>query len=109
MTTYTTTIATHQTAGVTAVDEIDIDADVGYVEVLARVNASGIQYPIYFCVDGVGGPAGDGVPTVNGKDTYVVPALAGAAVRVRSRKTSSTVVKLISSGAQAYSVTGFND
>lgn len=109
MATYVATIATHQTTGVTAVDEIDLAADAGYVEVLARVNSSGIQYPIYFCVDGVGGPGSDGVPTVGGVDTFVVPALAGAAVRVRSRKTSATVVKVISSGAQAYTVTAVND
>lgn len=109
MATYACAIATHQTAG-TGVDEIDLAADAGYVEVLARANPTpASQAPIFFCVDGQGGPAGDGVPTVGGVDTFVVPAAVGAAVRVRSRKTSATVVKLISTSGQPYSVTAVND
>lgn len=109
MATYTAALATHQTAG-TAVDEIDLAGDFGYVEVLARANPTpASQAPIYFTVDNTGGPAGDGVPTIAGKDTYVVPATVGASVRVRSRLTSATVVKLITTTGQPYSVTGVND
>lgn len=108
MTTYTAPLATHQTAG-TGVDEIDLSADFGYVEVIARANPGGTQYPIYVCVDGVGGPAGDGVPTVAGKDTYLVTATVGGKARIRSRSTTATVVKLISTSGQPYSVIGVND
>lgn len=107
MATYSCAIATHQTAA-SGVDEIDLAADAGYVEVLARAN-TGAQAPIYFCVDGVGGPAGDGVPTIAGKDTFVVPATVGAAVRVKSRSQQATVVKLITTSGQPYSVTAIND
>lgn len=108
MAVYTANIATHQTAG-SAVDEIDLAADFGYVEVVERVNPGGTQYPIYVCVDGIGGPAGDGIPTIAGADTYVVPAGIGAKVRVRSRSTAATKVKLITTSGQPYSVIGVND
>lgn len=103
---YTAALSTHQTTSATAFDDtVTLDSDFSYVEVMNR-DGAGL---IYFCVDDQGGPAGDGVPTVGGKDTYVVPASLGAALRVPSRVHGSCKVRLKTSVAVAYSVTGVTD
>jgi hypothetical protein len=54
---------------------------------------------IFFTVDG-------STPTVNGANTYRVPASGGAYMDVEVLTGSATVVKLISSGTPVYSVEG---
>ncbi|MGH3441992.1 MAG: hypothetical protein ACRDUY_08095 [Nitriliruptorales bacterium] len=72
-------------------------------------NVSGAA-AIYFCVNGLGGPSADGVPTVAGDDCFVAAGAAGAEVTVSSGKVDSddadTVVKLISSGTPTVAVEG---
>lgn len=93
---YTVNTAKHATVAVAGTDEtVNFSGNVQSVEVMCRDGAA----EIYFTIDGT-------TPTVGGDDTYVVPASAGAALRVGSPP-GTDVVKLISSGTPAYSVTGY--
>lgn len=96
---YTAKTAVHKTLSAATVDTVTLDGAQA-VEVVNR----GSTDSIYFCIDGRGGPSADGVPTVGGNDTDVVPP--GQVLSVRSDKEGVTVVKLISTGAMSYSVKG---
>jgi hypothetical protein len=87
--------STHQTLTGATVDTVNLPSDFQSVEVLNRDSTS----TIYFTVDGT-------TPTVAGDGTLVV--LPGAALSQAVSGAGNTVVKLISSGAAAYSVTGLN-
>lgn len=102
MASYTTTKSTHQTTVADTVDTVTLGGDFRQVEVVNRDGADAL----YFTVDELGGPSSDGVPTVAGNNTYVVPASKGAALKVTSYKRGTTVVKLISAVATAYTVQG---
>lgn len=95
MTTATVAVAKHLTLAASVVDSITFSGNPKTVEVCNRDGAAAI----YFTVDG-------SVPTVGGDDCFVVAAAAGAALSVDASATAATVVKLISSGTPAYSVTG---
>lgn len=89
MATKTPTLSVHATLSISTVDTCTFQGgDPAEVEVLNR----GTTDPIYFTVGGA-------TPTVAGDDTYVV--LPGQGLVVDG----SGVVKLISAGAMAYSVT----
>jgi hypothetical protein len=105
MASYSVNLAKHATSSAATVDTVTLALDFPYVEV---VNVSGTD-AIYVCVDGVGGPAGDGVPTVAGNDTYVVAKGIGASLRVPSPTKAGSVVKLISTLATGYAVQGVAD
>jgi hypothetical protein len=98
MANYTAPRAVHNTLTAATVDTITLSSQYNRVEILNR-SASG---DIFITVDG-------STPTVGGNDTYVVPAT-GVGTFVNPNWTNeppiSTVVKLISSGTPAYSVTG---
>lgn len=94
MASYTGASSQHQTLAASTVDTVTLTADFNAVEVLNR----GTSGDIYFTVDGVT------VPTVGGAGTYVVQP--GMSLIVDPATSANTVVKLISSGTPAYSVTG---
>lgn len=75
-------------------DTVTLTVDWPQVEVLNRNGAA----EIYFTVDGA-------VPTVGGDNTYVVPSAVASQV-VGSPASGRTVVRLISSGAASYTVSG---
>lgn len=97
MANYTATLSTSQTAASGVADQVTFDSDVGAVEVLNRDGAGEIN----FTLDG-------SAPTIGAANTYVVPAIAGAALKVDSTElaAAATVVKLIASVATKYTVTG---
>lgn len=67
--------AYHSTLTAAAVDVIRLSGVFQGVEILIRGNPAGTP-EVYATLDGLGGPAGDGVPTVGGADCYVItPAL----------------------------------
>lgn len=79
------------------VDTVTFTRDPDSVVDEVRVtNVSGTA-SIYFTTDGT-------APTVGGKATRWLPAVAGANRTVRLQEPASTVVKLISSGTPTYSV-----
>lgn len=78
-----------------SVDTVTFGRDCDAVEVTAVNGAAAI----YFTVDG-------STPTVGGKGTFEVLALAGWVTQVDVPTAGNTVVKLISSGAASYSVVG---
>lgn len=90
----TVAVAKHLTLAASTVDAITFSSNPKTVEVCNRDGAAAI----YFTVNGVD-------PTVGGDDCFVVAAAAGAALAVDAPTTTATVVKLISSGTPAYSVT----
>lgn len=103
MASYTVTKSKPATTVGGTVDTITFARDYPAVEV---VNVDGAD-EIYFTVDGVGGPRKDGVPTVGGEDTELVPASVGAALMVLSSSSAGgTVVRLISATATEYFVRG---
>lgn len=91
----TVATAKHLTLAASTVDSITFSVNPKTVEVLNRDGAAAI----FFTVDG-------STPTVGGDDCFAVPAAAGAALAVDAPSTTGTVVKLISAGTPAYSVTG---
>lgn len=93
MATYSGARSQHQTLTANTVDTVTLNADFDEVEVLNRDTTS----LIYFTADG-------STPTVSGAGTYVVPA--GGSLKVAVPTSGNSVVKLISAGAAAYSVTG---
>lgn len=84
----------HGTLTADTVASVDLGVDVGEVDVC---NVDGAA-AIYFRVDGTN-------PTVAGNDSYVIPAALGASARVPVTSDGNTVVKLISVGTPAYSIT----
>lgn len=90
-------IGTHNhVLGAAVEDVVTFDRDCDTVEV---VNLDGIA-AIYFSVD-------DSVAAVAGNNTYVIPAVVGAALIVDVRASpGDTKVRLISAGAPSYSVMG---
>lgn len=78
------------------VDTVTFARDCEQVEVMKTDSGTA---SIYFTVDG-------SVPTVSGKNTYRVPGLQGAALKVTVTGAGNTVVTLISSGTPTYDVTG---
>lgn len=84
----------HATLVAATVDTVNLSRESALLEVLNR-NGAG---ELYFTTDG-------STPTVAGAETKVVPAQAGASLVLR-RPVGATVVKLISSAAVSYSVTG---
>lgn len=95
MATYSVAVAKHATLSAATVDTVTITETTTAVEVVNRSSSD----TIYFTVNGT-------VPTSAGDDTFVVPP--GGNLRVRSKGTGRSV-KLISSGAAAYSVTGIQE
>jgi hypothetical protein len=89
---YTANSVTHQTLAAATVDTVTLALDFNQVEVLNRGTTD-----IYFTADGT-------TPTVGGNDCQIV--LAGGGVKVDVPTAGATVVKLISSGTPAYTVTG---
>ena len=95
MASYEEATSKHATLVASTVDTVTLTGTDYYsVEVLHR--SSSVTDPIYFTVDG-------STPTVAGDDTYVV--MPGGWKTVRSKE-NIDVVKLISAGTPAYSVTG---
>lgn len=95
MATYSEALSKHATLTATTVDTVTLTGTDYYsVEVVHR--SGSLTTPIYFTVDG-------STPTVEGDDTYVV--MPGGWKTVKSR-VNVDVIKLISAGAVAYSVTG---
>lgn len=91
--------ARHVTLEADTVETVTLDGQYAEVEVLVRANAA----EVYFTIDG-------DVPTVEGDDTFVVPAVVAAReVGTGSRPShpgqSVTTVKLISSGTPDVTVT----
>jgi hypothetical protein len=93
MASYTATSAKHATLGASTVDTVTLGSDCNNVEVYNRA----ATVDIYFTVNGA-------TPTVAGDNTYAVGP--GTALLVSVPTSGATVVKLISTGANAYSVTG---
>lgn len=93
MTSYTVSTAKHATLAAGVVDTVTLGQDFNNVEVANHGAAA-----IYFTTEGA-------TPTVAGDNTYQVAP--GGALVVQPASGGNTVVKLISSGATAYSVTGF--
>lgn len=83
----------HQTLATNTADTVTLDSDYDNVEVLNRATSG----DIYFRVDGT-------APTVGGAGSFIVTP--GQALQVSVGSAGNTVVKLISSAATAYSVSG---
>lgn len=96
MATSTVTTAKHATLSASTVDTVTFSDNVQAIEV---VNRSG-SAEIFFRLDGTS-------PTVAGDECYVLPAAAGAALRLGSQGEGTDQVKLISSGTPTYSVIGY--
>lgn len=94
MATHSVALAKHATLSASTVDTITLTNDFQTVEVVHRTSTA--ADPIYFTVDG-------STPTVGGDNTYVVMPGGWKSVRAWA---NSDVVKLISAGTPAYSVTG---
>jgi hypothetical protein len=88
--------ARHVTLTANAVTTFTLTDNSSAFEVL---NRNGLA-EIYVGYDGTAAPAD---PTVAGNDLDVVPAAAGAAIRVRRTGTAAIVVKVISAAATAVS------
>lgn len=90
-----TKFSTHQTLVANAIDTVTFATDYQFVEVLNR-DATNL---IYFTADGSAPAiAADGTDVVSPGDSLKVPA------SVDTNTPNSTVVKLISAGAAAYSI-----
>lgn len=106
MANYSAAMAVHESLTANEVDCVTLtDAGTGYgltepaVTVVNRTGAA----DIYFTVNTTGEPQDD--PTVAGDDTYVVPAaISSVSVPASLGVNGSVSVKLISTGAEAYSV-----
>jgi hypothetical protein len=92
MASYTANAIKHPTLTASTVDTVTLGSDFNRVEVLNRGASD-----IYFTAD-------KSTPTVGGDDCFI--ALAGGGLQVDVPTAGSTTVKLISSGAPAYTVTG---
>ena len=102
MATYTAHIATHQTLTASTVDTVTLDAYGRYIEIVHRGSATN---PIYFCVG-----RSAATPTVAGADTLVVLSTKPTVVPWPVDSPASTAqVKLISAGAEPYSVQVLQD
>lgn len=104
---YTTTVSVHETLTATVVDVVTLTQVSGGSGMsspgLTVVNRTGSD-AIYFTLSAIGTWPED--PTIGGKNTFVVPA-AITSVRVPLNPGSignPAVVKLISAGAETYSV-----
>lgn len=84
----------HLTLVADTVARVDLPANAGRIEVVNRDGAA----EVYFTVNGA-------APTVEGDDTFVLPAAIGSVEVSRPRTTSAAVVKLISAGTPKVSVT----
>lgn len=93
MASYTALFAKHATLTAATVDTVTFGREAESIEVQNRGASD-----IYFRTDG-------GTPTVGGDDTYVVVPSTVRKVPNGGLSDASTVVKLISSGAIAYSAT----
>lgn len=104
MATYSVSVAKHQTLGVATVDDVSFNVYGKYLQVLHRGSATN---PIYFTVGG--SAATTATPSSTGDNVYVVTA--GAPITVAWPFTAGTTacVKLISAGAEPYSVQVIND
>lgn len=94
--------AIHGTTTADVVADVTLDEDYEAIEVLNRGNGVGGAVADLFCLIDPG--ATD--PTVAGQRTRVVPAPAGSSLVLRSPAGATSQVKLIASGAVAYTVTG---
>jgi hypothetical protein len=93
MASYAATLATHQTLTAATVDTVTFDSDCNSVEVKNRSTGTD---SVSFSVDG-------STPTALGVNTYYVGP--GEALIVDVPTSGNSVVKLISAGTPAYSVT----
>ena len=93
MASYSVARSKHATLAAATVDSVTLTANYSSVEVMNRGTAG----DVYFTVDG-------STPVSGADDTFVV--VPGGSLAVAS-SSSSDVVKLISSGTPAYTVTGF--
>jgi hypothetical protein len=84
----------HGTLEPDEIEEVNLGVDVGEVEVM---NVDGAE-AIYVRTDGED-------PEVEGEDSYVIPAVIGSTAIIPVRTAGPTVVKLISAGTVAFSVT----
>ena len=84
----------HNTLTASTVATVTLDS--GSYDTVLVTNRSGSN-PLYVTVDG-------SVPTVAGDDTFVVPAAAGASKAFGWESTGAVTVKIISAGAEDYSV-----
>lgn len=94
MAAYTVDTAKHATLVASTVDTVTLPKDASAIEVCNRSGVAAIHVTI-----------GTVNPTVDGDDTFVVPAVAGSARVIPTPGSQPTVVRLISSGAPTYSVT----
>lgn len=97
MATYSGASSQHQTLTAATVDTVTLNADYDNVEVLNRASSG----DIYFTVGGSTAPT---TPVVGAAGTYIVQP--GQTLQVPVKASGNTVVKLISSAAAAYTVTG---
>lgn len=94
MANYSATRSVHKTLAAGVADQVTIS---GYRDQIEVLNRSASDY-IYFTTDG-------SAPAVAGDNTIAVPP-GGAVMVAASNESGAEVVKLISAGAPAYSVTG---
>jgi hypothetical protein len=93
MATYNVIKAKHQTLVASTVDTVNLSGGFNYVEVSNWGSAR-----IFFTIDG-------STPTVGGDDSY--PVGPGGSLPVPVTTPATVAVKLISAGANDYSVVGF--
>lgn len=93
MATYSAARTQHQTLTANTVDTVTLDADYNEVEVVNRASSG----DIYFTADGT-------TPVVAAAGTFIVRA--GEALTTDPPTSGNSVIKLISTSACPYSVTG---
>jgi hypothetical protein len=91
--TYSGAQTQHQTLTASTVDTVTLDGNYDQAEVVNRATSG----DIYWTVNG-------STPTAGGAGTFITRA--GEALKVRAPEGGQTVVKLISTAACPYSVTG---
>lgn len=101
MTAYSSALATHQTLSANTVDTVTLTDAYASVEILNRDASS----TIYFTIDNYPTVGNSLAPTVAGADCLVVAPGQALVVQTNSSGTVPIIVRLISAGAAAYSVT----
>lgn len=101
MANYSVAQATHQTLTANTVDVVTLTDSYANVEILNRDSSNAI----YFTIDNYPTIGNSLVPTVAGNNNLIIPAGGSLLVQTNSSGTAPVIVRMISVGAAAYSVT----